>query len=83
MSLTNEANEANEAIVPIRHADRVFIDGQWVEPSSSSTIDVIDSGTDQLYFQVAKAQAADIDRAVTAARRVFTVILEGPSAEYR
>jgi len=54
-----------------------------VEPSSSSTIDVIDSGTEQLYFQVAEAQVADIDRAVRAARRVFTVILEGPSAEYR
>jgi aldehyde dehydrogenase (NAD+) len=65
----------NEATVPIRHADRFFIDGKWVEPSSDSTIDVIDSGTEQIYFRVAEAQPADIDRAVTAARRAFD---EGP-----
>jgi aldehyde dehydrogenase (NAD+) len=65
----------NEATAPIRHADRFFIDGEWVEPSSGSTFDVIDSGTEQVYFSVAEAQAADIDRAVTAARRAFD---EGP-----
>jgi aldehyde dehydrogenase (NAD+) len=65
----------SEAIAPIRHADRFFIDGEWVEPSSGSTIDVIDSSTEQVYFRVAEAQAADIDRAVTAARRAFD---EGP-----
>jgi aldehyde dehydrogenase (NAD+) len=65
----------NEAVVPLQHADRFFIDGQWVEPSSDSTIDVIDSGTEELYFRVAEAQPADIDRAVTAARCAFD---EGP-----
>ncbi len=69
MSLTNEAT------VPIQHADRFFIDGGWVEPSSDSAFDVIDSGTEEVYFRVAEAQAADIDSAVTAARRAFD---EGP-----
>ena len=69
MSLTNEAT------VPIQHADRLFIDGKWVAPSSASTFDVIDSGTEELYFRVAEAQAEDIDSAVTAARRAFD---EGP-----
>ena len=69
MTLTGEIR------VPLRHADRFFIDGEWVTPSSHATFDVIDSGTEQVYFQVPEAQAADIDRAVVAARRAFD---EGP-----
>jgi aldehyde dehydrogenase (NAD+) len=57
--------------VPIKHADRFFIGGEWVTPSSDSTITVIDSHTEQAYLTVAEAQAADIDRAVTAAREAF------------
>jgi len=61
--------------VPLRHADRFFIDGAWVTPSSNATIDVIDSSTEEVYFRVPEAQPADMDRAVTAARRAFD---EGP-----
>jgi len=64
-----------ETTVPLRHPDRFFIDGEWVAPSSGATVDVIDSSTEQVYFRVPEAQAADIDRAVTAARRAFD---EGP-----
>jgi acyl-CoA reductase-like NAD-dependent aldehyde dehydrogenase len=56
---------------PVRNADRFFIGGQWVAPSSDATISVIDSHTEQLYFAVPEAQAPDIDRAVTAAREAF------------
>ncbi len=66
---------ASETAVPLRHADRFFIDGHWVAPSSDATFEVIDSSTEQVYFRVPEAQAADIDRAVTAARRAFD---EGP-----
>ena len=38
-----------DTTAPVRHADRLFIDGAWVEPSSDATIDVIDSGTEELY----------------------------------
>jgi acyl-CoA reductase-like NAD-dependent aldehyde dehydrogenase len=62
---------ADEVKVPIRHADRFFIGGQWVQPSSDATIKVIDSGTERLFFSVAEAQAADISRAVEAARQAF------------
>ena len=65
----------DEPAVPLRHADRFFIDGAWVTPSSGATIDVIDSSTERIYFRVPEAQPADIDRAVTAARRAFD---EGP-----
>ncbi len=62
---------ANQTTVPIRHTDRFFIGGEWVTPSSDATIKVIDPGTEELYFTVAEAQAADIARAVSAAREAF------------
>jgi aldehyde dehydrogenase (NAD+) len=61
--------------VPLRHADCLFIDGEWVSPSTDATFDVIDSGTELVYFRVPESQPADMDRAVTAARRAFD---EGP-----
>ena len=65
MSLTEQP------AVQLRHLDRFFIGGEWVAPSSDATIDVIDSATEELFFTVAEAQAADIDRAVAAAREAF------------
>jgi aldehyde dehydrogenase (NAD+) len=62
---------ADDIKAPIQHADRFFIGGQWVTPSSDATIDVIDSHTEEVYLTVADAQAADIDRAVSAAREAF------------
>jgi acyl-CoA reductase-like NAD-dependent aldehyde dehydrogenase len=60
---------------PLARPDRFFIGGEWVPASSSDTIDVIDSATEQLYFSIAEARAADMDRAVAAARAAFD---EGP-----
>ncbi len=48
-----------------------FIDGEWQTPSSSATIDVIDSNSEACFATVAEAQAADIERAVSAARHAF------------
>jgi aldehyde dehydrogenase (NAD+) len=62
---------ASETRAPLRNADRFFIGGEWVAPSSADTIDVIDSSTEKLYFSIAEARAADMDRAVGAARLAF------------
>jgi acyl-CoA reductase-like NAD-dependent aldehyde dehydrogenase len=61
----------SQATAPIRHTDRFYIGGQWVEPSSDAKISVLDSDTEQVYFTVPEAQAADISRAVGAAREAF------------
>jgi aldehyde dehydrogenase (NAD+) len=66
---------APETKAPLRHADRFFIGGEWVNPSSDAMIDVIDSGTEQLFFSVAEAREADMARAVAGARQAFD---EGP-----
>jgi aldehyde dehydrogenase (NAD+) len=62
---------AGDVTAPIQHANRFFIGGQWVPPSSDATIKVTDSATEELFLTVAEAQAADISRAVEAAREAF------------
>jgi aldehyde dehydrogenase (NAD+) len=62
---------AMTAAAPIKHPDRFFIDGSWAIPSSQSKIDVINSGTEELFVSVAEAQAPDVERAVAAARAAF------------
>ncbi|WP_433556099.1 aldehyde dehydrogenase family protein [Pseudonocardia xinjiangensis] len=61
--------------VPLRQPDRFFIGGRWLPPSTEIKIDVVDPATEGIYFQVPEAKEADMDRAVTAARRAFD---EGP-----
>jgi len=65
VSLTNEPGAS------LRHADRFFIGGEWVVPSSDARIDVIDSGTEEVFLSVAEARAEDISRAAAAARDAF------------
>jgi len=55
----------------LRHADRFFIGGEWVKPSSAARIDVRDSATEEVFLSVAEAQVEDVDRAVEAARHAF------------
>jgi acyl-CoA reductase-like NAD-dependent aldehyde dehydrogenase len=56
---------------PLSHADRFYLGGEWVKPASDGMIDVIDSGTEELYFSIAEATAPDMSHAVGAARHAF------------
>jgi aldehyde dehydrogenase (NAD+) len=51
--------------------DRLFIGGEWVEPSSSSVFEVVSPTTEEVVGTVPEAQQADVDRAVAAAREAF------------
>jgi acyl-CoA reductase-like NAD-dependent aldehyde dehydrogenase len=62
---------ANEMAASLQHADRFFIGGNWVQPSSDATIRVIDSTNEEVFLTVAEAQDTDIARAVAAAREAF------------
>ncbi|HVX18829.1 MAG TPA: aldehyde dehydrogenase [Acidimicrobiales bacterium] len=53
------------------HPDRLYVDGNWVAPSSSDLIDVVDATTEEVFLRVAAAGNADMGRAVAAARRAF------------
>lgn len=48
-----------------------YIDGQWVQPEGGKTIEVINPATEKAIAVIAAGSAADIDRAVAAARRAF------------
>jgi len=56
---------------PLKNTDCFYIGGKWVPASSASRIDVINSGTEELFVSVAEAQQTDVDRAVAAAREAF------------
>src|SRR3954463_15635779 len=68
---------ARATTAPVRHADRFFIGGEWVAPSSDATVDVIDSTTEDVYYTVASAAPDDMTRAVASARQAFD---DGPWA---
>ncbi len=55
----------------LQRADRHYIDGRWVAPSSPLRLDVVDPATGETFGQVACGDATDVDHAVAAARRAF------------
>jgi aldehyde dehydrogenase (NAD+) len=55
----------------MREHQRLFIGGEWVEPAGTGTIDVISPHSEELVGRVPEGTAADIDRAVGAARDAF------------
>jgi betaine-aldehyde dehydrogenase len=55
-----------------------FIDGQFVAPASSRTIDVVNPATQEVLARVPDGNADDVGRAVGAARRAFD---DGPWRE--
>jgi aldehyde dehydrogenase (NAD+) len=60
---------ATAAEVQVR--DRIYIGGEWVEPSGSAPIEVINSTTEEVMGTIPACGAADADRAVAAARTAF------------
>src|ERR1700712_1923843 len=53
------------------HERQFYIDGAWVDPVKSAFLDVIDPSTETAFTQIAVGSAADVDRAVPAARAAF------------
>ncbi|UDM53097.1 aldehyde dehydrogenase family protein [Cupriavidus sp. MP-37] len=52
--------------------DKFYIQGQWVQPAEGATrADLIDPATEAVAGQLAMGTAADVDRAVAAAREAF------------
>ena len=51
--------------------DKLYINGTWVAPGSTDTIDVIDSVTEDVMATIPAGTAADVDAAVAAAKAAF------------
>lgn len=50
---------------------KFYINGEWVDPTTSDTLDVINPATEEPIAKIAMGGAADIDKAVMAARAAF------------
>ncbi len=53
------------------NALKFYIDGAWVDPVKPATLDVINPATEEAYTKISVGSAADVDRAVAAARAAF------------
>lgn len=50
---------------------KLYIDGEWVNSESTASIDVVNPETAEVIAQIPRSNAADVDRAVAAAKRAF------------
>ncbi|MGF7236300.1 MAG: aldehyde dehydrogenase family protein [Frankia sp.] len=50
---------------------KFYIGGQWTDPAEPRTVEVVNPATEQVCGRVAMGSAADVDRAVAAARNAF------------
>ena len=58
----------------------LYIGGQWLKPSGTGTIDVIDSGTEAVMGRIPEGTAADAEAAVEAAKLAFDSWAATPAA---
>ncbi|MBZ5790546.1 aldehyde dehydrogenase [Burkholderia contaminans] len=57
--------------VNMPHADRLYIGGRWVAPSSADTFAVLNCATEEVVAHAAIATETEVDAAVRAAREAF------------
>lgn len=57
----------------LAHPERLFIGGRWIAPSSDARLKLVNPATEDMFFEVASAAAADAEAAVLAARHAFDV----------
>ncbi|MBV1691108.1 aldehyde dehydrogenase family protein [Novosphingobium sp. G106] len=50
---------------------KFYIDGKWVDPTTPKTVEVINPATEAVSGTISLGSAADVDKAVAAARRAF------------
>lgn len=55
----------------MENALKFYINGEWVDPCTSDTLDVINPATEESICQIAMGGKADLDKAVAAAKAAF------------
>ena len=61
--------------------DTLYIGGEWTAPAGKGSFDVINASTEEVMGRVPAGNAADVDRAVKAARAAFDAWSQTPVAE--
>ncbi|HUP00974.1 MAG TPA: aldehyde dehydrogenase family protein [Gemmatimonadota bacterium] len=67
----SETTATATALPQVLSPARLFIDNEWVEAESGKTFEVVNPARAEVLTTVAEGDAADIDRAVVAARGAF------------
>jgi aldehyde dehydrogenase (NAD+) len=57
---------------------QLYIGGQWVDASGDASIDVVNASTEEVMGRIPEGTAADVDRAVEAARAAFETWSQTP-----
>jgi aldehyde dehydrogenase (NAD+) len=70
---------ATAAEVQVR--DKVFIGGEWVQPSGGERIEVVNATTEEVMGSIPACTGEDADRAVAAARAAFDSWSQAPREE--
>ena len=55
----------------MNNSTKFYIDGEWITPAVPKLFDVVNPATEKVAGQISLGSAADVDRAVAAARRAF------------
>jgi len=55
----------------MEHAKQFYINGEWVTPTTSDVLDVINPSTEEVITQIALGGPGDVDKAVRAAKAAF------------
>ena len=55
----------------MREMLQFYIDGQWVDPETPNALDVMNPATEKVCGRISLGSAADVDKAVAAAKRAF------------
>ncbi len=65
----------------MEHARQFYIGGQWVDPLTSDTVEVINPATEQAITSIAMGGEQDVDAAVAAAKAAFESFSQTTKAE--
>jgi acyl-CoA reductase-like NAD-dependent aldehyde dehydrogenase len=61
--------------------DKLFIDGAWVSPLGTGSIEVINSSNEEVIASIPKGNAEDVNKAVAAAKTAFETWSHTPAEE--
>src|SRR5215203_5970715 len=61
----------------------LFINGEWVKPSSGKYFDTINPATEEKLSEIAEANASDVDSAVKASRNAYEKVWKKMPAKER
>jgi len=65
----------------MRNYTQFYIDGRWVDPIAPRTAQVVNPATEEVSGTISLGSAADVDKAVAAARRAFATFGETSAKE--